>query len=1551
MQRSNARVRGGLVGMAALLLASLAAAQCVTPWGVYFDEFVPGGDNRDGTGFPRLFPQASASFNGRANVFAGVGKRVHVYDPTNSVKPTLLVDAGLWTGGTVYLHNEYPLQHVAVRSGYPYGIASYTSEGWVLFRITWDSSGRVTGLTNIAQFTFSSGSGSPDTWMWRAQLFQVAGRYYAVGRYLGPPGQQTADMAIVDLGDGTGTPPLTRVAVLSSLPTPSQYFDVVQDGSSWYLYVFGTAFGYSQGALFIYNISSPSAPSLVATISGTTVPGVAFELSGAGVSTARTAIVTAGGRKRMYTIPFRSSGNRKVYAFDIANPVSPQPLGIVELADTGFTEAIASDGELLAVNLAKADGKARARYFAVGNDSFTLVGNGPLWNSSDPPYDFELTTDVALTLVGTQYRVMRGAKIRAYWDTVETSCLSTTPNPGIVITRFTTRGTPSCTGGTGIEARGFPGDTFTLTNTSTGTYTFVKTEVLRAGTPVATFTNAATSWSWTSPANETGEYEVKITITDGGGLPYSASKKLYLCENPQGVVKVTAVNGAPCTSCSWLQGQTLTLSLADSEGAPDFASSSWTLEFQAPGGSWEPLSPPPNGQTASLSLSSLGDYRVTALVVYPFGHQSLTAPLVLHSGQVTGVLKMFQGTEVSRGGTVLANTGLELRWEGALAGGQSATCTWSVLNSSQSVIWTDSGACTPPASRTHPGLATTGTYTAKLQVVSSGGDSFSDEFPFIVSSCTPPGAVSNPNPANGATGVPAGNQALSWSSPASGTGPFSYTVYGPLGPLAGCENLSTTSCTTSNSFPSGVFKWKVKVSNSCGSNDPSTFWEYTIGSACTAPSAPSLSSPAAGATVSAGTVTFSWSPSAGTTPITYTVQVSAGGIGAGSCNSSSTSCSVNLTAAATYSWSVTASNSCGSATSASRTFTIGAPCTPPSAPVPTSPASGASVNAGAITFTWNASSGTAPISYAVQLKAGPIGVGGCSSSTTTCSAAVTTPGSYTWQVTATNACGSPSSSPIPFTVVSPCGTLGAPTLVSPADSATVSGTAVTLQWSAPTQGQSPFTYDVFVDGALRASNLSALQTSVSGLSEGTHSWYVVAKDSCSQSTSSATRSFTFSLCAVSAPQPDFDWEPKGPDLYFPNQEQPYAGQEVTLRYTGLGGPPEYYRWYDFQQNPAKVVEGPSLSEVKHTWSAVSGASYQDMNVRLKVSNCAGSPPELLKPVRVYKDTRPVVASFSPVGLPVAGSPATFRAETGKPMGDPSEFEWDFGDGNTLKGTASEVQHTYACGRTYEVKLTTRRGATKSTPTAKPVVVGGKPCAPLALVVPDVAVNLQSPYALWQSRVRVFNPGSVPLTTSILARTSDNKVFTGNLTIGAGEAASLDDIIMHLTPILSDTVVTMWFTAQEGERLPLIGARTFTEPAGGGTYGQAVPVYYVWLPDSIPTTLWVEGAEHDGTRAGFRTNLTVINPSPTGWGGGKGITLTLYSEKGQTYSKRLTGFAARQYNRYNPITALFGLDKDENLGAISLKVEVDPGVLALVGCSVNDNLTNDSFFLLAQPDTD
>lgn len=1551
MQRSNALVRGCLAGLAALVLASAAAAQCVTPRGVYFDEFVLGGDNRDGTGFPRMFPQVSASFNGRANVFAGVGKRVHVYDPTNPVKPTLLVDAGLWTGGTVYLHNEYPLQHVAVRSGYPYGVASYTSEGWVVFRLTWDAAGKVTGLTNVAQFTFPSGSGSPDTWMWRAQLFQVAGRYYAVGKYLGPAGNQSADMAIVDLGDGTGTPPLTRVAVLSSLPTPSQYFDVVQDGSSWYLYAFGAGFGYSQGALFVYNISTPSAPSLVATISGTTTPGVAFEINGGGSPTERTAIVEASGRKRLYTIPVRPAGNRKVYAFDIANPASPQPLGNVDLPDTGFTEAVASDGELLAVSLAKDNGKARARYFAVGDDAFTFIGNGPLWSSSDPPYEYELTTDVALTLVGTQYRALRGAKIRAYWDTIETSCLSTTPNPGITITRASTRGTPTCTGGTGIEARGFPGDTFTLTNTSSGTYTFVKTEVLRAGVPVVTFTNAATSWSWTSPANETAEYEVKITISDSGGLPYIASKKLYLCEDPKGVVKVTAVNGAPCTSCSWLQGQTLTLSMADSEGAPDFGSSSWSMEFLAPGGNWEPLSPPPNGQTATLPLSSLGDYRVTTLVVYPFGHQSLTSPLVLHSGQVTGVLKMFQGAEVSRGGTVLASTGLELRWEGALAGGQTATCTWSILNSSQATVWTESGACAPPASRNQPGLATTGLYTAKLQVVSSGGDSFTDEFPFNVSSCTPPGAVSNPNPANGATGVPAGNQTLTWSSPASGTGPFSYTVYSRLGPLGGCENLSTTSCTTTTSFTTGTFAWKVRVSNSCGSNDPSTFWEYTIGSACTGPSAPALSSPAAGATVSAGTVTFSWAASSGTAPITYNVQVSAGGIGAGSCSTTSTSCSVNLTAAATYSWTVTATNACNSATSASRSFTIGAPCTAPSAPTPTSPTSGASLNAGGITFTWTASSGTPPITYSVQLKAGPIGVGGCSSSTTSCSAAVTTPGNYTWQVTATNSCNSQSSSAIPFTIVSACGTLGAPALTSPANAAALSGTAVTLQWSAPTQGQAPFTYDVFVDGAIRASNLTTLQTSISGLAEGTHSWYVVAKDSCSQSTPSATRTFTFSLCGVSAPQPNFDWAPQGPDPNFPGQEQPYAGQEVTLTYTGLGGPPEYYRWADFQQTPSKVLEGPSLSQVKHAWTAVSGATYQDMNVRLKVNNCAGSPAELLKQVRVYKDTRPVLATFGTVGSLVAGSPATFRAETGAAMGDPSEFDWDFGDGNTLKGTASEVQHTYSCGRTYEVKLVTRRGAATSTTATKPVLVGGKPCAPLALVVPDVAVNLQSPFALWQSRVRLFNPGAVPMTTSIMARTKDNKSFLGNLTIPAGEAATLDDIIMHLTPILTDSVVTMWFTSQEGERLPLIGARTFTEPAGGGTYGQAIPVYYVWLAESIPTTLWVEGAEHDGVQAGFRTNLTVINPSPDGWGSGKGITLTLLTENGETYSKRLTGFGARQYNRYNPITDLFGLDEETDLGSMTLKVEVDAGVLALVGCSVNDNLTNDSFFLLAQPDTD
>ena len=65
--------------------------------------------------------------------------------------------------------------------------------------------------------------------------------------------------------------------------------------------------------------------------------------------------------------------------------------------------------------------------------------------------------DVALLPGASKYQAYRSNLLFAYYDTIEASCISTTPTASLSVTRATGMpGTPSCSAPTGA-VKGFPG--------------------------------------------------------------------------------------------------------------------------------------------------------------------------------------------------------------------------------------------------------------------------------------------------------------------------------------------------------------------------------------------------------------------------------------------------------------------------------------------------------------------------------------------------------------------------------------------------------------------------------------------------------------------------------------------------------------------------------------------------------------------------------------------------------------------------------------------------------------------------------------------------------------------------------------------------------------------------------------------------------------------------------------------------------------------------------------------------------------------------------------
>jgi PKD repeat protein len=153
-------------------------------------------------------------------------------------------------------------------------------------------------------------------------------------------------------------------------------------------------------------------------------------------------------------------------------------------------------------------------------------------------------------------------------------------------------------------------------------------------------------------------------------------------------------------------------------------------------------------------------------------------------------------------------------------------------------------------------------------------------------------------------------------------------------------------------------------------------------------------------------------------PGTHSVMMSAPGTGTG--------CTSGYCPKASHTLTVANAGSCG-ATSA------------PTAPVLSAPVAGTQVSPGNVAFSWQASTGTAPISYVVKYCSQTI----CpSQSTTTCSANLATPGTCDWYVTASNSVGSADSLHRSLTVQSSCTATAAPVAsftYSPSTPVTVGG--------------------------------------------------------------------------------------------------------------------------------------------------------------------------------------------------------------------------------------------------------------------------------------------------------------------------------------------------------------------------------------------------------------------------------------------------------------------------------------------------------------------------------
>src|SRR6266850_631478 len=353
---------------------------------------------------------------------------------------------------------------------------------------------------------------------------------------------------------------------------------------------------------------------------------------------------------------------------------------------------------------------------------------------------------------------------------------------------------------------------------------------------------------------------------------------------------------------------------------------------------------------------------------------------------------------------------------------------------------------------------------------------------------------------------------------------------------------------------------------------------------------PTIVTPPANQTVTAGqTATFSVTAS-GTAPLSYQWQENGADISGATSASYTTAATTAQDNGAQF--RVMVSNSAGSATSSAATLTVDSP------PTIVTPPANQTVTAGqTATFSITAS-GTAPLSYQWQKNGADINGATLASYTTAATTAQDNGAQF--RVMVSNPAGSATSGMATLTVDSP------PTIVTPPANQTVTA-GQTATFSITASGTAPLSYQWQKNGAdINGATLASYTTAATTAQDNAAQFRVVVSNSAGSATSSAATLTVDSPPTIATP---------------PANQTVTAGQMATFSVTASGTAPLSYQW---QKNGADI-NGATLAS--YTTPA---ATAQDNGAQFRVvaSNSAGkatsnpatltvnSPPECSPTLRV-----------------------------------------------------------------------------------------------------------------------------------------------------------------------------------------------------------------------------------------------------------------------------------------------------------------------------------------------
>ncbi|MBX8643895.1 MAG: PKD domain-containing protein [Thermoplasmata archaeon] len=562
---------------------------------------------------------------------------------------------------------------------------------------------------------------------------------------------------------------------------------------------------------------------------------------------------------------------------------------------------------------------------------------------------------------------------------------------------------------------------------------------------------------------------------------------------------------------------------------------------------------------------------------------------------------------------------------------------------------------------------------------------------------------------------------------------------------------------------------------------------YTVNSNTideTVNSDPTVSASASTTTADVGySITFSSSPSGGTSPYTYSWTIG------GTQVSTSQDFSYSFSSAGSYTVTVTVTDSLGETYSASVSVTIN-----------NNPAVSVSNNqnptdvGNSVTFTASESGGTGTISYAWTVNGASEGSG------STLSYSFSSSGSYTIEVTVTDGDGHTASASLTETVYSD------PSVsISSSQNPTDVGNSVTFTAS-PSGGSGSYTYQWYLnDNAVSGATSSTYTTSFS--SSGTNSIYVIIKDGVGNSATSSTLDETVNA---------------DPSVSVSSSQNPTdVGNTVTFTATGSGGTGSYsYQWY---LNGA-AVSGATSS----TYTTSFGSSGSDSVYVILTDGIGNTATSSTLTETVNAD--PTVSISSSQNPTDAGNSVTFTASASLGT-SPFSYAW-YVNSATQSSTSQSLDYTFSSPGTYYVNVTVKDSLGDSSSYSFSETVNVDPSVTISSspAPTDVGVNVtftatgsggtgSYSYQWYLNGAAVSGATSSTYTTSFGSSGTD--AIYVKLTDDAEysvQSSTLEETV-NADPVA--TISSEYSSVDQGVN------DTFTANVNGGTY----PFNYTWYVDN------------------------------------------------------------------------------------------------------------------------